>query len=94
MTQKELQRQHERELKDNAFVNDASSLKEYELEEIISHYKESNKGYRYIVRWKDPTIPNSDIELRHRTQTSAADLSVQLVYYWIIGTIFPETRNQ
>ena len=70
VTQKELQRQHERELKDNAFVNDASSLKEYELEEIVSHYKEGNKGYRYIVRWKDPTIPNSDISRRSFSTTS------------------------
>jgi hypothetical protein len=52
--------------KNQTFVNDVSSLEEYELEEIVSHYKEGNKSYRYIVKWKDPTIPNSE--------ASAADL--------------------
>jgi hypothetical protein len=69
VTQKELQREHERKFKNDSFINDASSLKEYELDGIITHYKQGNKGYRYIVKWKNPTIPNSDISRRSFSTT-------------------------
>jgi len=60
LTKKERQRKHERDHRNRMYVTSAEALKEYDLDEILSHHKKDNQ-YRYHVSWQDKTIPNRDL---------------------------------
>jgi hypothetical protein len=60
LTKQEQQRKHERNHLNQKYVTNAEALKEYELDEVLSHYKKDNQ-YRYIVSWQDKNIPHGDL---------------------------------